>query len=337
MRQVPERGVNLEPTLGWVRTHPVLAGSLAFALVGTANAEYTLATATHVNEYVAVAVPGALDLYVIQALRVRRDVATAVLVMILANVASHLLAAGLYPQDYWWDFGMTSAVGALAPGIVWRVHALERIRTRTELLWGVQAGAVKSSAASEPASDGYEVTSTSVLPEYDGPEWTETRDAEGAVTGYVTPSASAAWVPGLHLDGCDGMHEYDGPDICTRRAEELELVSDAVPIAPVLNYDWFKTHPSVPDSVPADWSAAEYGDPDAPVPYSRVVPDTEHAFDPADALHSDHLTDADWPYLPDATEYVGRGNPTVRGMQEALSVGQARATRLLRHLGVLPK
>lgn len=126
--------------LMWVRTHPVLAGALLCALVGTAHAEYTLATATHVNEYVAVAVPGALDLYVIQALRVRRDVATAVLVMVLANVTSHLLAAGLVPDDVRWEVGITAAVGAIAPGIVWRVHALERVRTRQEVLWDVKAG-----------------------------------------------------------------------------------------------------------------------------------------------------------------------------------------------------
>lgn len=328
---------------GWVRTHPVLAGALAAALVGTAHAEYTLATVTGVNEYVALAVPAALDLYVIQALRVHRDVFAAVLVMVAANVVSHLLVAGLYPAGHEWQVGVTAAVGALAPGIVWRVHSLEHPRTRTELLWGVQAGAVKA-PADVPVPDGYGVTSTSVFPEYDGPEWTEIRDAEGAVTGYVTPSASAAWAPGFHLDGCDGMHEYEGPDICLDRAVELELASEGasevVPVAPPLEYGWdakslIHIHP--PDHVPADWSTAEYGDPDAPVPYLRAVPDQAPAFDPADALHSDHLKNADWSYLLDATDYVNKGNPTVRGMQDALSVGQARATRLLRHLGVLPK
>lgn len=328
---------NTQAASGWVKAHPILAGALAAALVGTAHAEYTLATATGVNEYVALAVPAALDLYVIQALRVHRDVATAVLVMVAANVVSHLLVAGLYPSGHGWQVGVTAAVGALAPGIVWRVHSLERTRNRTELLWGVQAGAVKAPEM-QPAPDECEITSTSVHPEYDGPEWTEARDAEGALIGYSAPGAVSAWTPGYHLDGCDGMHEYEGPDICLDRAVELELASEGasevVPVAPALEYDWFKAHPSVPDSVPADWSAAEYGHPDAPVPYLAAVPDLPAE---TDAAHSDHLTDADWAYLPDATEYVGRGNPTVRGMQDALSVGQARATRLLRHLGVLPK
>lgn len=134
----------MSDTWDWVRAHPLLAGALGCALVSTAHAEYTLATSTDVNEWVALAVPGALDLYVIQALRVRRDVATAVLVMVAANVVSHLLVAGLYPKDIWWQVGVVSAVGALAPVLLWRVHSLERTRTRTELLWGVEAGAVKA-------------------------------------------------------------------------------------------------------------------------------------------------------------------------------------------------
>lgn len=252
----------------WVRTHPVLAGALACALVGTAHAEYTLATATHVNEYVAVAVPGALDLYVIQALRVRRDVATAVLVMVLANVTSHLLAAGLVPDDVRWEVGITAAVGAIAPGIVWRVHALERVRTRQELLWDVKAGTADAfySGAVKPPEEPV----PAVLPE---PEYAP---------------------------------------------------------APVLNYDW-APHPSVPDSVPEAWSTAEYGDPDSPVPYLSVVPDP-------DAEPAPVLQESDKPYLDDAKGYVaGTENPTVAGMKAALSIGQARAQRLLTHLGVLPK
>lgn len=126
------------------RQQPILTGTLLCALVSTAHAEYTLATATHVNEWVALAVPGALDLYVIQALRVRRDVATAVFVMVVANITSHLLVAGLIPDNVWWTVGITGAVGAIAPGIVWRVHSLEYTRTRKEILWGVEPGAVNT-------------------------------------------------------------------------------------------------------------------------------------------------------------------------------------------------
>lgn len=266
------------PAIQWVRTHPVLAGALLCALVGTAHAEYTLATATHVNKYVAIAVPGALDLYVIQALRVRRDVAAAVLVMVAANVTSHLLAAGLVPDRVEWQVGITAAVGAIAPGIVWRVHALERTRTRQEILWELKAG-------------------------------TAERFWSGAMRAPEAPVPVDRGEVGYDLIPVPET----GPDI-----------------APVLNFNW-SAHPSVPDSVPEAWSTAEYGDPDAPVPYLYPVPDPK-------PVSESVLAETDRPYLADATEYVGgTPNPTVAGMKAALGIGQARAQRLLTYLGVLPK
>lgn len=107
-----------------VRQDPVLAGALAFALVATAHAEYTLATATHVHPWVAIAVPGALDLYVVRALAKGRDVFAAVALMVAANVTSHLIAANVLVVG--WE--VVSAVGALAPLLLWRVHALGRVQ-----------------------------------------------------------------------------------------------------------------------------------------------------------------------------------------------------------------
>jgi hypothetical protein len=107
----------------WVRSQDwILWGAVGFALVGTAHAEYTLAVATDVNKYVALAVPGALDLYVIRAIRSGRDVFLAVLAMVAANVAAHLVNAGVLAVDW----VLISAVGALAPLILWRVYALRR-------------------------------------------------------------------------------------------------------------------------------------------------------------------------------------------------------------------
>lgn len=118
----------------------ILWGALGCALVATAHAEYTLATAAHFNKYVALAVPGALDLYVIRALQERRDVFVAVLAMVAANVASHLIVAGVLPVGW----PVVSAVGAVAPLVVWRVYSLKYTRTRQELLWGLEAGAVSA-------------------------------------------------------------------------------------------------------------------------------------------------------------------------------------------------
>lgn len=119
------------PAWSW-RKDWVLAAQLGCALVVTFHAEYTLALAAGVNEYVALAVPGALDLYVIRALQKHRDVFLAVLVMVAANVASHLVTAGLIPVGW----AVYSAVGGTVPLLLWRGHSLRHTRTRAELLWG---------------------------------------------------------------------------------------------------------------------------------------------------------------------------------------------------------
>lgn len=200
------------------RQQPILTGTLLCALVSTAHAEYTLATATHVNEWVALAVPGALDLYVIQALRVRRDVAAAVFVMVVANITSHLLVAGLIPDNVWWTVGITGAVGAIAPGIVWRVHSLEYTRTRKEILWDVEPGAVNTPvlAASTPMDTPVLATDTQrvhppvtsdddeyAVPDTDSDGWMddeypETHPADGGPVPHLKPVPD---LPGEYAPG----------------------------------------------------------------------------------------------------------------------------------------
>ncbi|MGC9409806.1 hypothetical protein [Streptomyces sp. DZ1-3] len=95
-------------------------GALAAALVATASAEYDLARAVGFNQWVAAAVPGALDIYTIRAMRAHRDVLAAVLALILVNSASHLVTVGLLPVDW----PLVVAVAAIAPLVLWRVHRL---------------------------------------------------------------------------------------------------------------------------------------------------------------------------------------------------------------------
>jgi len=331
------------PAATWVQAHPVLAGALACALVGTANAEYTLATGTHVNEWVALAVPGALDLYVIQALRVHRDVAAAVLVMVAANVASHLLTAGLYPAGYWWDFGITAGVGALAPGIVWRVHSLERTRNRTELLRGVPAGAVKT--PEEPSAPEPVLGQDKC---FCGATWDqvhqEYRDAGNAGCAVVAATTDALrkfnTAPVLEerpaCDECECILGHAAG--CTQDPHPLPVPIGPETFAPVHPAWASAVQADVPDSVPEEWSAAEYGDPDAPVPYLYALPDPECVQDdvPEDA-GAVHLNVGDEEYIETAKKYVaGTDRPSVRGMKEYAKVGQARAERLLAYLGVRP-
>jgi hypothetical protein len=95
-------------------------GALVAALVATASAEYELARAVGFNQWVAAAVPGALDLYTVRALRSGKEVLAAVAAMIGVNAASHLVTAGLVSVSV----PLVVAVSAIAPLVLWRVHAL---------------------------------------------------------------------------------------------------------------------------------------------------------------------------------------------------------------------
>ena len=104
-----------------MKAHDYLSwAALAAALVVTANAEYTLARECGYNQWVAGAVPGALDVYTVRALRSHRDVAASVIALVAVNAASHLLRAGMIPMHP----ALVIAVSAIAPLVLWRVHAL---------------------------------------------------------------------------------------------------------------------------------------------------------------------------------------------------------------------
>ncbi|MBE1597127.1 hypothetical protein [Streptomyces stelliscabiei] len=99
-----------------------LLGSAALlaALIATASAEYELARAVGYGEWVAGCVPAALDVWCIRAFKVQRDVAAAVVALVLVNAAAHLVSADLIPVSV----PLVIAVSAIAPLVLYRVHAL---------------------------------------------------------------------------------------------------------------------------------------------------------------------------------------------------------------------
>lgn len=319
------------PVSARTRTDWILWGALGCALVGTAHSEWSLAVAVGAHPWIAAAVPGALDLYVIRALQVRRDVFVAVLAMVAANVAWYLV----HSQDLPVDWPLRSAVGAVAPLVVWRVHSLKYTRTRKELLWGTRSGAV---SAPVPG---------------DAPE-----------AGTPVPVDMTNWTPGYHLDGCDGVHALEGPFHCQMRSAELEgpvpVAGQAPGTSPAHDPGCGLTHPDdgpcseygyppVPDAVPADWMAAEYPEtyPGAAVLAAQEdeyadkwaaplhpVPALPDEYAPGTAVHSAVLEERDREYAVPAKEYaagcaVSGTVPSVRGMRRELSIGQDRAERLL--------
>jgi hypothetical protein len=99
---------------------PLAWAALAAALTVTASAEYALARVCGFGPWVAAGVPAALDIYAVRALRVHRDVLAVVVAMIAVNAASHLVSAQLLPVSV----PLVVAVSAIAPLVLWRVHAL---------------------------------------------------------------------------------------------------------------------------------------------------------------------------------------------------------------------
>lgn len=170
MKHLPKDG------LKWV--------AAAFALAATATAEYEIARAIGMNQWIAAAVPGALDAYVVRALRAHREVLTAVIAMVGVNAASHLVTAGILPVEW----PLITAVSAIAPLVLWRVHALGTPGDwRARKIWGLS----KAEHAAVLASTEPEHTEHERAP--DNPEPPGTREhPEGCVHGHAECSGERA-------------------------------------------------------------------------------------------------------------------------------------------------
>lgn len=283
------------------RRDVILWGALGCALIGTAHSEWSLAVAVGSNEYVAASVPGALDLYVLRALQQGRDVFVAVLAMVAANIAWYLVHSGDLPVG--WE--LRSAVAAVAPLIVWRVHSLKYTRTRDELLWGTPPPARSTGTSTDAGA--VSAPESTVLP--------CPKCARGAHPHPIT-----APCPDCECgDWAYSSAEYVG-------------TYGYVPLRHAVLAD-----ECAPEYVPTEWT-------DSPVPYLRSVPEPEyvpdvvHLFPTRRSTDTEYvLTDADRAYLPGAQEYLDNcarteDDPSVRGLMKALKVGQKRATTLLAHL-----
>jgi hypothetical protein len=156
--------------------------ALAAALVATASAEYELARAVGFNEWVAAAVPGALDIYTVRALRAHRDVLAAVAAMILVNAASHLVTAGLLPIDV----PLVVAVAAIAPLVLWRVHSLA-LPDAQDTTPSTTVPPVPEPSVTNVPVDRPEPITLERVPEQDAPETPELSPGTGQDTEDASP------------------------------------------------------------------------------------------------------------------------------------------------------
>lgn len=93
------------------------AALLAAMLISFATQQH-LAVTHGVPQLPSYAVPLAIDLYLVWAVRTRRDVALAVLVSVAANVAGVLTAESLSAVSTW----VSAGLHAVFPVTVWRMH-----------------------------------------------------------------------------------------------------------------------------------------------------------------------------------------------------------------------
>ncbi|MGW3779979.1 transfer protein spdA [Streptomyces sp. NPDC005091] len=84
----------------------------------SASTQQHLAVTHGVPQLPSYAVPLAIDLYLVWAVRARRDVALAVLVSVAANVAGVLTAESLASVDTW----VSAGLHAVFPLTLWRMH-----------------------------------------------------------------------------------------------------------------------------------------------------------------------------------------------------------------------
>ena len=331
---------SLKDPLKWV--------AAACALVATASAEYELARAIGMNPWVALAVPGALDAYVVRALRAHREVLTSVLAMVGVNAVSHLLTAGVLVLDW----RIITAVSAIAPLVLWRVHALGTPgEWRRRTIWGV--------LDDEHGRDTHEHDETGR--EHPVPE--ERFDSD---TGeyYQVPDGEHATSTGEHVepwidDDTDTPPRwnrlYGGPppaatetcDWCGWAECPAHLIDSHKANSCVKRFEHgpgtFDEHVSsvpgmadldIPHTVPEEWTRPEHGE-HAPFTVLPVLDDPEHA--PVLDVPGSVLTlpvgfvDRDWDRARVLDgEHIGEHGEhvPVRVLKTELRTGTPRATRL---------
>jgi hypothetical protein len=280
-----------------------------FALVATASAEYELARAIGMNQFIAAAVPGALDAYAVRALRSHREVLTAVLAMVGVNAASHLVTAGVLHVDWI----LITAVSAIAPLVLWRVHALSTPgEARERKLWGTTE---------------HEHTSTPPVPEHtaDPIDWEEVSRLASTAQEEVRAQTDAwgdDWnehaeeaVLAARWDVCEHGHvQCEGHGgtctVYTSTPAVLDVVEipDPVPATVLHLVPKHVSVPPLPDTFPAST-------------FTDTV--TEH-------VRTGVLLPSDTAFMERARVLAEQtqGVPGVRAIKTELSTGTARAQRL---------
>lgn len=295
------------------------------ALVGTASAEYEIARSIGMMPWVAVAVPGALDAYVLRALRAHREVFTAVLAMVGVNAASHLVTAGVLKVDWM----LITAVSAIAPLVLWRVHALSTPgEMRRAKLWGT--------GTPVPAAHGGEHDKAPDDPEPPGTrEHPHIEKRTACVWGHAECSDANTCTVYRSAHIADG--DLDVPDFMRPGTAEHTSVLDAP--FPVHEHAPYDDHVSTaaPERARVLHAVADLPDTllrrstDTDTDMSTLTDKEKHAVLNAEHVRAGRLHEADVIYMFKARFIYAAHGPVVslRKMKDESKTGTDRARRLV--------
>jgi hypothetical protein len=283
-----------------------------FALVATASAEYELARAIGMNQWIAAAVPGALDAYAVRALRAHREVLTAVLAMVGVNASSHLVTAGVLHVGW----PLITAVSAIAPLVLWRVHALSTpSEARERVLWA--------------RGDEHER-----VPDDQGTPGEREHPEHSTGTVSVPAAPEHAPCPCEHLAGTDDENPCvcslacsracDGPSTFDEHAEQAVLAARW----DVCEHGHIACEGHGGTCLIGPWDEHT----DAPATVLHLVPKPASTFPSTEHDHvsTGVLIPYDTGFMERARVLMGQstGVPTVRAIKSELGVGTPRAQRL---------
>lgn len=309
--------------LGW-------AAMLACIAV-TAHGEWSLALACGYAPAVAAGLPVAIDAYALRSMQQRREILPPVLLMIATNVAAHLLHGGMLTVTPW----LIGAVSAVAPVVLWRVHALRHADQDEPAPAAVPVAEVRAERVPEAA-----------------PAAPVAVPALGRPHGGVYPELAAA-VPEDHFAEVRKVTAAPVPAPVYPAAEpdrtRVEVRAEYVPEQP---------HPAYPD--PGEPVPEHPRDTAEPEPTrTRPEPEPEYTPAPAEVQHADPVpasTPRAFPGVHPAVADFQRETerlrtaehdtddltrealvdfsvtrdtiPSIRALRDRYGIGQTRATRI---------
>lgn len=302
--------------LGW-------AAMLACIAV-TAHGEWSLALACGYAPAVAAGLPVAIDAYALRSMQQRREILPPVMLMIATNVAAHLLHGGMLTVTPW----LIGAVSAVAPVVLWRVHALRHADQVEPAPGPVPARQVRTERAPDPVPDVPEVrpqiTTGAPVDHSTGARKAITEPGPAAVYPAAEPGRTRVEVRAEYVPE-QPYPAYPTPvePVPEHPRQTAEPEPTRTRPEPEPEYAPAPAEVQQPDPVPAEAPRTFPGVHPAVAAFQRETERLRTAEHDNDELTRDALVDFS----------VTRDTiPSIRALRDRYGIGQARATRIQKEI-----